>query len=223
MGIPILIYGKSGTGKSTSLRNFTDNVGVINVTGKPLPFRTELKQIVTDDYDKITKFLNKATVDTIVIDDAGYLITNFFMRNHSQRGSGNAIFTLYNELADNFWQLIETIKKLPPKKVVYLLMHEEKSETGDIGLKTIGKLLNDKVCIEGLVTICLRSAYECERYVFHTQTSGYCICKSPMDMFSDRVIDNDLKYVDDTIREYYSAMMSDDDIDFTKKEGAKNV
>ena len=137
------------------------------------------------------------------------------MRNHSSVGKGNAVFSLYNEIADNFWKLFQIITSLPPDKIVYVLMHEEKSDTGDIQLKTIGKLLNEKVCIEGLVTICLRTGFEDGRYVFYTQTNGYDVCKSPLDMFPERVIDNDLKNVDETIREFYQIKI--------KKEGDENA
>lgn len=204
MGVGVLVYGKSGSGKSASLRNFTEGIGVINVIGKPFPFRNMLSQIVTDDYVKIFAVLNQSKALSIVIDDAGYLITNHFMRNHGAGGRGNSIFALYNELADNFWKLFQVIRELPPEKIVYVVMHEEKSDSGDIRLKTIGKMLDEKVCLEGLVTVALRSAYEDERYVFFTQTNGADICKSPMGMFPGRVIDNDLKTVDNTIREYFN-------------------
>lgn len=201
MGIPVLIIGKSGSGKSTSLRNFKENIGVINVLGKELPFRNSLKPVTTDDYNRVKQVLYQAKAKSIVIDDAGYLMTNMFMSGHSASGAGNAIFSFYNDIADRFWDLIQfVINKLPRDKIVYFMMHEDKNDFGDIKPKSIGKMLDEKVCIEGMFTIALR----CKEHKFYTQTQDNDISKTPMDMFKDEEIDNDLKTVDDTIREYYN-------------------
>jgi hypothetical protein len=204
MGLPVLIIGKSGSGKSASLRNFAENIGIINVLGKPLPFRNALPCTTTDDYNGIKKILISSKAETIVIDDAGYLMTNAFMRGHSQTGAGNAIFAFYNDIGDQFWGLIRFIvDKLPPEKIVYFIMHEDKNDFGDVKPKTIGKMLDDKVCIEGMFTIVLRSAFSDGKHIFKTQSDGFDIAKSPMEMFSAD-IDNDLKFVDDEIRQYYN-------------------
>ena len=140
MGIGVLIIGKSGSGKSTSLRNFkSDEVGIINVISKPLPFKNVngLKTVDTDNYADVKKVIEGSKTPSIVIDDAGYLITNQFMRKHSNAGGGNAVFSLYNDIADSFWNLTEQIKKLPNNKIVYILMHEDKNDFGDIKPKTI--------------------------------------------------------------------------------------
>jgi len=140
MGIGVLIIGKSGSGKSTSLRNFkSDEVGIINVISKPLPFKNVngLKTVDTDNYADVKKVIEGSKTPSIVIDDAGYLITNQFMRKHSNTGGGNAVFSLYNDIADSFWNLTEQIKKLPNNKIVYILMHEDKNDFGDIKPKTI--------------------------------------------------------------------------------------
>lgn len=154
MGIGVLIIGKSGSGKSTSLRNFKANeVGIINVISKPLPFKNVngLKTVDTDNYADVKKVIEGSKTPSIVIDDAGYLITNQFMRKHSNAGGGNAVFSLYNDIADSFWNLTEQIKKLPNNKIVYILMHEDKNDFGDIKPKTIGKLIDDKVCLERII------------------------------------------------------------------------
>jgi len=207
MGIPVLIIGKSGSGKSTSLRNFiNDNeVLIVNVAGKPLPFKNALKPYVTDSYAHVLAAIQKTTRNTIVIDDAGYLITNMFMRGHSSAGKGNDIFSFYNNVGDSFWGLIQTIiHDLPAEKVVYLMMHEDKNDFGDIKPKTIGKLLDEKVCLEGMFTIVFRASIENGRHVFGTKTKGFDVAKTPMGMFEDAEIDNDLKLIDSTIREYYN-------------------
>jgi len=216
MALGVLIIGKSGSGKSTSLRNFKDDeVGVISATNKPLPFRNNLKRTFTTDIDKICKILVNPEVKakSIVIDDAGYLITDKFMKGHSLTGKGNAVFELYNDLADSFYRLIRTIDAAPADKIVYVVMHEDKNDFGDISVKTIGRLLSEKVDIPGLFTICLRCvAKEDGKHAFLTQSSGYDVAKTPMGMFDTKEIDNDLKMVDDTIREYYgmNEMKSDE-------------
>lgn len=205
MGIPVLIIGKSGQGKSTSLRNFgEEEISLINVSKKPLPFQKKFKKAIeTDDYNKIHQLLDKSSSDSIVIDDASYLITNMFMNKHSTAGAGNAVFALYNNLGDEFWRLIEHIKALPPQKVVYVIMHEDRSDFGEIKPKTIGKLLDDKVCIEGMFTVVLRCMADKGRHFFRTQTDGMDVAKSPFGMFEQFEIDNDLKLVDQTIRAYW--------------------
>lgn len=202
MGLPVLIIGKSGSGKSTSMRNCQD-FAVFNVASKPLPFRNPPKTMNTDSYQVITKGLQVCKAKSIVIDDAGYLMTNQFMRGHSSKGAGNAIFSFYNDIGDSYWNLIESVKQLPPEKIVYFIMHTDIDDFGNVKPKSIGKMLDEKVCIEGLFTIVLHSKFEDGRYIFRTKTDGCDVAKSPMEMFSDTEIDNDLKFVDDTIREYY--------------------
>ena len=205
MGVPVLIIGKSGSGKSTSLRNFDEKeIGLINVSKKPLPFKKKFESTVkTDDYDTINRCLAKTTKGSVVIDDAGYLIVNMFMKGHSSAGAGNAIFGFYNKVGDSFWNLIEHVKALPDDKIVYFIMHEDKNDFGDIRPKTIGKILDEKVCLEGMFTIVLRAIKNNDKYVFRTQSDGMDVSKSPLEMFEDLEITNDLKLVDEKIREYW--------------------
>lgn len=206
MGIPVLIIGKSGSGKSTSLRNFDEKeLALINVIKKPLPFKKKFESTLnTDDYEKILKGIFNTPKKSIVIDDAGYLITNHFMSKHTSVGGGNGVFNLYNEIGDHFWGLIEFVKnKLPEEKIVYFIMHENVEDNGDIKPKTIGKLLDDKVCIEGMFTIALRCMCDNNKHYFKTQSNGADVCKTPMEMFENIEIDNDLKMVDSVIRDYY--------------------
>ncbi len=205
MGIPVLIIGKSGSGKSRSLKRcIGKDFGVIRVLNKPLPFRGKILGNVCSDYAKIKAAVKSAQwPKSIVIDDAGYLITGQFMDGHNTTGKGNAVFSLYNQLADDFYRLIRSITdEAPPDRIVYVIMHEDTNEFGDIKPKTIGKLLDEKVCLEGMFTIVLR-AVKGERYMFVTQSRDGAVSKSPDDMFPEIEIDNDLLYVDDTIREYY--------------------
>ena len=207
MAIPILIIGKSGSGKSASMRNLDPNrVALVNVLGKPLPFRGKFMQLVTDDYSKVAASITSAPKknrDIIIIDDAGYLITNMFMRGHSNTGAGNGVFSLYNTIGDRFWNLIEVIRSEPSNARVYLMMHEDVNDFGQVRPKTIGKLIDEKVCLEGMFTICLRCMISDGKHVFRTQSDGSDVAKSPMGMFETFEIDNDLNMVDQKICEYY--------------------
>lgn len=206
MAIPVLIMGPSGAGKSTSMRNCINNDAwsLIKVIEKPLPFKGKIPTGTTDDYAIIKKWLKGGKAKSFVIDDAGYLITNYFMKNHSSTGAGNGVFQLYNVLADNFWGLIQFIvNSLPVDIIVYIMMHEEKNDFGDIKPKTIGKLLDEKICLEGMFTIVLRCVIGNNEHQFITQSDGGAVSKSPIGMFNTLEIDNDLKMVDLTIRKYY--------------------
>lgn len=204
MAIPVLIIGKSGSGKSTSMKNCVGrDFNLIRTLNKPLPFRGKILGWHTDDYEKVKKALSCAPAKSIVIDDAGYLITNYFMRNHSVRGKGNDVFGVYNKIGDDFWSLIHFIVSLPEDKIVYVMMHEDSDESGNIKAKTIGKLLDDKICLEGMFTIVLRCVNNSSEHKFITQSDGTAISKSPEGMFEDLEIPNDLLFVDNMIREYY--------------------
>ncbi len=207
MGKSVLIYGKSGSGKSRSLKNFApDEILLINVIGKDLPFRRKFIYTAnTDNYESIVGMLSRMeqkNIKTAVIDDAGYLQTNMFMSGHSAPKRGSSAFDLYNDIADNFWRLMQVIRSLPDDVIVYLMMHEASNDNGEVKLRTIGRLLDEKVCIEGQATICLRCMTDGTRHFFRTQSDGFDISKSPEDMF-EREIDNDLKMVDEKIRNYY--------------------
>jgi ABC-type dipeptide/oligopeptide/nickel transport system ATPase component len=205
MATPVLIIGKSGSGKSTSMRNCIDKEdwNLIRVLNKPLPFKGKINGWSTDDYQTVMKCLAQSKAKNIVLDDAGYLITNMFMNKHSSAGAGNGVFTLYNQIGDHFWNLIQYIVKLPEDKIVYVVMHEDTNDFGQIKPKTIGKLLDEKVCIEGMFTIVLRCIEESGKHLFVTQSADGAVSKSPIGMFEDLTIDNDLLIVEKAIREYY--------------------
>lgn len=206
MAVPILIIGKSGMGKSTSMKTCVgnDNWNLIRVLNKPLPFKGKINGWCTDDYQQVMKCLFSSKANNIVIDDAGYLLTNMFMKGHSSQGAGNAIFTFYNLIGDSFWNLLQFItNKLPPEKIVYLMMHEEKNDFGDVKAKTIGKVLDEKVCVEGMFTIVLRATKESGKYIFVTQAADGAVSKSPEGMFPEVTIPNDLTVVEKAVRDYW--------------------
>lgn len=214
MNVPVLIIGKSGAGKSFSLANLPpDKTALINVLGKPLPFKGRFDQIVTDDYAKIMGAIKAAKREIIVIDDMGYLMTNAFMRNHAAQGAGNAIFQLYNSIGDTFWNLIDMVRRLPDNKRVYMMMHEDVNEFGAVKPKTIGRMIDEKCCLEGMFTICLRCIISNGNHVFRTQSDGLDVAKSPLGMFDADEIPNDLAMVDRAICEYYEIGGNNNDSD----------
>ncbi len=197
--VPVLLVGPSGSGKSTSLRNFnSEEIAVVNVLGKPLPFKSDIKAPKLDNYEQILKAIAGTKRKTIVIDDAGYLLTNEFMNKSSVKG-----YDKYNEMANNFFNLINGIKNLEGGKTVYLIMHEDIDEFGNVKPKTIGKLLDDKVNIQGMFTICIRSAFDNGNYIFRLKTNGQDCVKTPFGMFENETMENDLKEFDKIVREYY--------------------
>lgn len=197
--VPVLLIGKSGSGKSASLRNFKkEEVAIANVLGKPLPFKSDLDAPKVDDYNTILKAIQHTDKKVIVIDDANYLITNEFMSKSSVKG-----YDKYNELANNFFNLINGIKNVEGGKTVYLIMHEDTDDEGNIKPKTIGKLLDEKVNIQGMFTVCIRAMYDNGNYIFRLKTNGQDCVKTPIGLFDEEQIENDLKLVDQKIREYY--------------------
>lgn len=216
MAEKVLIMGESGTGKSTSLRNLNpDDVAVVNPVGKPLPFRGSRKFAtldgVTDSY-KIKKWMKEqaqAGKKIIVVDDFQYILSVPYMNRIKENG-----WDKWNDFGANYFEIIEVCKELPDDVVVYYMTHTETLENGITTIKLIGKLLREKITIEGLFTIVLRTLVNEGKYFFLTQNSGNDTVKSPLGMFPDYAIDNDLQYVDDKIRNYYEfdSAKSDDEM-----------
>lgn len=205
MGELVYVYGQSGSGKSRSLKNFSeDELLFVNCIGKRLPFRNKFKyELNSKNIDTIKNQLGRMPCKIAVLDDAGYLMTDSFMKGHSAPKSGSSTFELYNDIADKFYGLVSFVKnELPEDVIVYLIMHEDAKDSGKVGLRTIGRLLDEKVCLEGMSTIVLHCMIRDGKHIFSTQSDGYDIAKSPEDMFPAE-IDNDLKMVDTTIREFW--------------------
>lgn len=210
MSIATLIIGESGTGKSTSLRNLDPaNTLLIQVIKKPLPFRSagwsyfdrEKKAgniFVTDQWNEILAIARKTQRKIIVIDDFQYMLANEFMRRSDERG-----FDKFTEIGRHAWEVITELSKLADDVRVYILSHSNESENGTVKMKTIGKLLDEKIAPEGMFTIVLRTVVSDGNYQFSTVNSGSDVVKSPIDMFEEHRIDNDLLAVDSAIRAYY--------------------
>lgn len=200
MGIPVLILGESGSGKSCSLRNFEkEEVAIYNVAGKPLPFRKQLNKADNTSYQTIKDNMAKKNFKTYVIDDSQYLMAFEMFDKAKETG-----YNKFTDVALNFRNLIDfIIKKMPSDTIVYFLHHTETTESGKVKAKTIGKMLDNQLTVEGLFSIVLLCKTDGKEHYFETQSDGYTTCKSPMDMFEPK-IDNDLKKVDEIIREYYN-------------------
>lgn len=199
MGIPVLILGESGSGKSTSLRNFDPGeIGVFNVASKPLPFRKRIPTANGATYHTIIKALSAPKLHTYAIDDSQYLLAFEFFDRAKETG-----YNKFTDIALNFRNLIQfIITQTPPDCIVYFLHHTESNADGTLKAKTIGKMLDEKLTVEGLFSIVLLCRSEKDKHYFVTQSEGYSTAKSPMEMFPAE-IDNDLKLVDTTIRDYW--------------------
>lgn len=212
MGIPILVMGDSGSGKTTSLRNCNpDDLILIQSISKALPFRHNFTPwdsqsragsiIVTDRSHDICKAIDvfpNYGKDVIIVDDFQYTMANEFMRRSSEKG-----FDKFTEIARNAWNIVMAAQAAPPHVRVYFLTHTETSDRGQTKIKTIGKMLDEKITLEGMFTIVMRSMRLDGEYVFSTQTNGYDTVKTPMDLFSTETIENDLNTVDQSIKNFY--------------------
>lgn len=220
MSIPIIVMGDSGTGKSYSLRNFEpDDVSVLNVQGKLLPFFNKQLENVSIPtlaakleqengvkplrVDIVQSWLtNHHEKRAVVIDDCGYCISEMFVRWNTGKETYDNKFQVYTDIAARMWNLFQNvIEDGDASRIVYFVFHQEKQQDGSIDLLTVGKLMNEKLLIRGLVTCTLQSAKEGDRYGFHTNNANPAKC--PPGLFDDEFIDNDLKMVDARIREAY--------------------
>lgn len=201
MAITSLIIGESGTGKTSSLRNFNpSDVKIIQCFAKPLPFRNKGYEVIfCENYIKVINEMLNTEKDIIVIDDITYLMTIEFMNRLTEKS-----FEKFNDIANSIWQLVNNaIYKVPNNKRVYIIGHTDNS-TEISRLKTLGKLLDDKVNVEGMVTIVFRTCIRNKQYCFSTSNNGADTVKTPFNMFEDKFIDNDLKLIDENIKEYYN-------------------
>lgn len=206
MGIPVLILGESGAGKSASMRNFDVNeVGIFNVASKPLPFRKKIPKADGATYGTIIKTLSAPKLKKYVIDDSQYLLCFEMFRTANETG-----YQKFTNMALNFYNLIQfIISRTPPDVIVYFLHHTETTADGKVKAKTIGKMLDEKLTVEGLFSIVLMCQTDGVSHKFITQSDGCTTAKSPMEMF-DNEIDNDLKFVDAKIREYYELTIEEE-------------
>ncbi len=209
MSVAIMILGKSGTGKSTSLRNLNPSETLlIQCIKKPLPFkstgwkiRENLKDIgnviQTDNHALIEKIMQSSPHKIIVIDDYQAVLVNELMSRSSERG-----YDKFTDIAKGAWNIFNTAGSLAHDRRVYLLAHTQTDDMGNVSMKTVGKMVDQTLVPEGFFTIVLRTEIINGNYMFSTQTNGQDCCKSPIGMF-DMHIENDLATVDSKIVEFY--------------------
>lgn len=203
MAEKILIIGESGTGKSTSIRNCNpETTAIVNPVGKPLPFRGKFEMLNGEtDSRYICEWMMEqaeAGKKMIIVDDFQYILSIPYMNRIKEAG-----WDKWNDFGSNYFEIIDVCSELPDDVIVYYLSHCETLDNGITTIKLIGKLLREKITIEGLFTTVLRTQVVDGKYYFLTQNSGKDTVKSPLGMFPSYAIENDLSYVDDKIRNYY--------------------
>ena len=200
MGIPCMIMGESGSGKTHSIKNFDVNeVGIFSVEKSRLPFQKQFKMVKHAKYNDIGKALTKPTLKAYVVDDSQYLLVNELFDRAKESGYGK-----YTDMALNFRNLIHYINEsVPDDVIVYFLHHTETDgNTGKVKAKTVGKMLDNMLTVEGCFDIVLLCESDTDQHYFITQGCGTSTAKSPEGLF-DLKIPNDLKAVDTAIRQYY--------------------
>ena len=208
MSIATFILGESGTGKSTSMRNMNPaQTLLIQAIKKPLPFRSEGwryvtkdggNMIVRDSAADIIELMHRTRREVIVLDDYQYILANEFMRRTDERG-----FDKFTDIGKHAWEIIRAAADLPEHKRVYVLSHTETTDAGRVKAKTIGRMLDEKITLEGMFSIVLRTAVINDQYVFRTRNNGSDTVKTPLGMFDSETIPNDLAAVDAAIVDYY--------------------
>lgn len=208
MSIAAMVLGESGTGKSTSMRNMDPSKTLlIQAIKKPLPFRSDGWKYVTkdggnmlvrDDAAQIIELMHHTKRDVIVLDDYQYILANEFMRRTDERG-----YDKFTDIGKHAWEIIRAAADLPEYKRVYVLSHTETTEAGRVKAKTIGRMLDEKITLEGMFSIVLRTAVINDQYVFRTRNNGSDTVKTPLGMFEAETIPNDLADVDAAIVDYY--------------------
>lgn len=196
----VFILGDSGSGKSTSLRNLSDkDVNVVSVTGKELPFKTDIKVYHPKAYEDVIQAVSKASKPIVVIDDANYLMSNFEFATLNEVG--------YGKFARNALGMVNVFNAIINKdsdQTFYVMAHTEQTEDGKLRFKTTGKMVSEKYNPAGITNIVLEAAYDdqSEEFVFRTKADGRGV-KSPLGMFSTPTVPNDLAAVNKTIVEYF--------------------
>lgn len=225
MAQKVLIMGESGTGKSTSLRNCDAAItAVVNPVGKPLPFKNHFDMLNNEtDARKIVKYMKEQAASgkkLIVVDDFQYILAVPYMNRIKETG-----WEKYNDFGANYFEIINCCKDLPDDVVVVYMTHLETLDNGLTTVKLIGKLLREKITIEGLFTVVLRTGVNEAKYYFYTQNSGKDTVKSPIGMFPAYAIENNLNYVVDKIRNYYELgdYKSDDEMNQADQEVAADI
>jgi len=207
---PIIVMGESGSGKTRSLLNLNPATTLlVQALDKKLSFKspewrkfdpaTKAGNIfVTDDAQQIMALMKGTKRKVIVLDDFQYVLVNEFMRRSDQKG-----YDKFNDIGRNCWDILMLANTLPEDVRVYFMWHTQLDDFGNTKPKTVGKMLDDKVVIAGMVTICLKAVIQSGRHLFTTRNNGADTVKSPEGMFPEDFIENDLAMVDKAVCSYY--------------------
>lgn len=195
----IFVLGHPGTGKSSSLRNFKkDELGYISVTGKELPFKTDIKPVVARTSKEVTELVLKSKKPILVVDDVNYIFTRQVFGRSQEKDQ----FQVFRDIGNDFYKLMEAITNKDTDQNIYLFGHIELNDRNLVQLKTAGKTIRDNIAPEGLTNIVFEAINDLGEFVFKVRSDGSGV-KSPMDMFASETIPNDLKLVDEAINKYY--------------------
>jgi len=195
----VLVIARSGTGKSSSLRNLKkEEAGVVLCSGKELPFQNDLKTIVPKGYIDVLYVVENSEAPIIVIDDINYLMSFEEMARANEIG-----YTKFTQMASNMFDIFKKIIDKESDQIFYLFAHQDESEDGQLRVKTTGKMLSEKVVLEGLTNIVITTEVQDGEFLFRVKTDGKGV-KSPMGMFESDTIPNDIKLVDQAIRKFYA-------------------
>lgn len=208
-----LIIGESGTGKSTSIRNLDpESTYIINILGKPLPFRgykniysqEKKNYFSSDDYSQLLAYIKainerRPEVTTLIIDDFQYLLANEFMRRSSEKG-----YERFTDIGKHAWDVIKALTETREDLYCFVLSHSDSDPTGRMKCKTIGKMLDDKITLEGMFTMVFHSMIIDGEFKFLTQNNGIYMAKTPMGMFDEKLIDNDLYEIIQSMNNYFN-------------------
>lgn len=195
----IFVLGHPGTGKSSSLRNFKkDELGYITVTGKELPFKSDIKPVVAKTSNDVIKMVEQSKKPILVIDDVNYIFTRQVFGRSQEKDQ----FQVFRDIGNDFYKLMETIINKPTEQNIYLFGHIELNDHNLVQLKTAGNTIRNNIAPEGLTNIVLESVNDLGEFVFKVKSDGSGV-KSPIDMFEDGHVPNDLKLVNEKINAYY--------------------
>lgn len=205
MGVPVAIIGESGSGKTYSVKNLDpDKVGIFLCEKSRLPFKKAFStyKVPGPSQSDVIQTIMKRRKDPkkiYIIDDSQYIMANEFFDRAGETG-----YQKFTDIGVHFRNLIHMVNsELPDDVIVYFLHHPETDQsTGRQKAKTIGRMLDEKLTLEGCFDIVLYAQTDGTDHWFQTQSDGTNTAKSPEEMFPDR-IPNDLAEVDKTIRAYY--------------------
>ena len=218
MGAVVLVLGKSGSGKSTSLRNFKpEEIGILNILGKPLPFKggAQFEQIRRPNYAMVNSVLDRNTKRAYAIDDSTYLMQNENFARAQESGYGK-----FTEMAQHFQQVIDHALGTDENTIVYLLHHTDENADGSEKVKTVGRMIDEKYCIEGACPVVIDCRVIDGEHVFVTKNDGTNLAKAPMGALPD-VMENDLRAVDTALREYWGMAPIVETVQEPEKKGSK--